>query len=472
MNNKTYDIAIIGAGVIGCAIARELSRHDWQTVVLEQNLEVGEATTKANSAIIHGGYDPIPGTLKAKLNVAGTKLMPELAKQLDFPYQPIGSLVLAFNDADETILRELLERGRQNGVAGLSIINRAEVLALEPNVSKDVVSALLCTSAGIVCPFNLTYALIENALANGVELKRDRMVQAITKDDTGYLIKTKQEEIRTQMIINAAGVAADDIAALLGEADYQIQPRKGEYRVLDKSEGNTVDHVIFQTPTPLGKGILVTPTVFGNLMIGPNYLDAKDDDSLIPSTAGLGLIDRQAKKSVPSLKLEKTIRIFSGLRATLADGDFRIYHSQLNPGFFHVAGIDSPGLSSSPAIGKYVLELVLASGLIPSHPKTDFINRRTGIKARSAMTSTELAEVELADPDYGTITCRCEGVSEAEIRQAIRGPVGAVTIDGVKRRVRAGMGRCQGAYCSSRVRKILAQELGISADWVRIDSKD
>ena len=468
---KTYDVAIIGAGVIGCAIARELSRYDWQTLVLEENLEVGEAATKANSAIVHGGYDPLPGTLKAKLNVEGATMMPELAKLLDVPYQQIGSLVLAFNERDEAILEELLERGRQNGVTGLSIISRADVLTLEPNVSEAVVSALLCTTAGIICPFNLTYALIENAMANGVELKRDHKVSAIVQEEAGFLLKTNQGDIRTRLVINAAGVGADQIAALLSETDYEILPRKGEYRVLDKSERKMVHHVIFQTPTPLGKGILVTPTVYGNLMMGPNYLEATDQDSLIPSQAELEKIDHQAKKSVPGLNIDKTIRTFSGLRATLDSGDFRIYPSESHPGFFHVAGIDSPGLSSAPAIGKFVLDLVLESGLILDRPKTQFSRDRTWINVHSTRINKELAGKEAAHLDHETIICRCEGISEAQIRQAINRPAGAVTIDGVKRRVRAGMGRCQGTYCRSRVRKILAEELGIPEDQVPIDSK-
>lgn len=468
---KKYDIAIIGAGVIGCAIARELSRYDWQTVVLEKNQEVGEGATKANSAIVHGGYDPIPGTLKAKFNVTGGKMLRELSTELDFPYKQIGSLVLAFNEADKVILRELLERGIQNGVGGLSIIDRAQVLELEPNVSKAVTSALLCTEAGIVDPFNLTYALIENAMANGVDLIRGCAVRDIIKEASGFLIKTSQEDIQTKLIINAAGVQADQIAALLGEADYNIKPRKGDYRVLDKSEGNTVGHVIFQTPTPLGKGILVTPTVFGNLMIGPDYIEATAKESLIPSITGLQMIDRQAKVSVPGLKLDKTIRIFAGLRASTDQGDFLIYPSQNHPGFFHAAGIDSPGLSSSPAIAAYMLELVLTSGLLPARPKLNFISQRVNIKALSKLTAEEKSELNFLDPDYETIICRCEGVSEGEIRQVIQRPGGPVTIDGVKRRVRAGMGKCQGAYCRSRVTKLLAEELGMAADDVLKDSK-
>lgn len=471
LGSEMYDIAVIGAGVTGSAIAWALSRYDWKTVVLEKNLEVGEGTTKANSAVVHGGYDALPGSLKAKLNVAGARLIRTLAQELDFPYRNIGSLVLAFDEADEAILRDLLARGIQNGVQGLSILSREEVLALEPNVSPEVKGALLCTDAGIVCPFNLTFAFIENALANGVALKRDFNVRSIAKDEGGYRIETGRESVRAKVIINASGIHADAIAKLLGETDYVIRPRKGEYRVLEKSEGNIVDHVIFQTPSPLGKGIIVTPTVFGNLLIGPNSLETTAEDLLEATKEGLAFIDGQAKKAVPGLNLQKTIRTFSGLRATPDGGDFLIYHSRQNPGFFHAAGIESPGLSSSPAIAGYLLQLVLDSGLLPPVLKADVIRRRTGIKALAGMTAQDKAAAVRLDPAYGNIICRCEGVSEAEVRDAIHRPAGAVTIDGVKRRVRAGMGPCQGTYCRPRVTKILAEELGIPEDQVLKDSK-
>ena len=465
-----YDIAIIGAGVVGSAIARELSRYAWKTVVLEKRLEVSEGTTKANSAIIHGGYDAIPGTLKAKLNVLGSAMVKDLAKELDFPFQAIGSLVIAFNQEEEKILDKLYARGLENGVDGLSIISHDEILALEPNVSDEATKALLCTGAGIVCPFNMTYALIENAMANGVTLLRDHEVKDLKRVEEGYTITTNQEELTARLVINAAGIETERIAAMLGETDYEIKPRRGEYRLLDRSEGDMVGHVIFQTPTELGKGVLVTPTVWGNLMIGPDSIEVGED---MPSTtkAGLARIDAQAIKSVPRLNFSKTIRVFSGLRATPDTGDFMIYASKKNPGFIHAAGIESPGLASSPAIAKMVLSLVLETGMLPVDKKYQVIEKRVGIKAFSKMDRAEREEMVKTNPRYGNIVCRCETVSEAEIIQAIRRPAGAVTTDGVKRRVRPGMGRCQGAFCGPKVISILAKELNIPEEEVLKDSK-
>lgn len=467
-----YDVIIIGAGVIGSAIARECSRYQWKILVLEKNLEVGEGTTKANSAIVHGGYDALPGTLKARLNVEGARMIRELAPLLDFPYEQIGSLVLAFDEKDEAILRQLLDRGRQNGVEGLSIISREEILALEPNVSGEVRSALRCTVAGIVCPFNLTYALIENALANGVELRTDELVTGLNPEGELFQITTEKNHYHAKVVINAAGIHAADVAALLGETDYRIRPRRGEYRLLDRSEGKMVGHIIFQTPTELGKGVLVTPTVHGNLMIGPDSVEVEDPGQRPATTGeGLGRVDALARKSVPKLRLDRTIRVFSGLRATPDTGDFMIYESKHNPGFLHAGGIESPGLAASPAIGQMVCELAAATGRLPQVKRDQIIERRSGIKAFRQMTPKQREAAIAADPNYGSIICRCETVSEAEILQAIHRPAGAVTMDGVKRRVRPGMGRCQGTFCGPKVIAILARELGISEEEVLKDSR-
>ncbi len=465
-----YDVAVIGAGVVGCAIARELARYDWRAVVLEKHLEVGEGTTKANSAIVHAGYDALPGTLKAKLNVRGARMIRELAPVLDFPYEPIGSMVLAFNEADEMILEKLYDRGLQNGVEGMSVISGEKVQELEPRVSPRATRALLCTEAGIVCPFNMTYAFIENAMANGVELRRDHEVLSIRRNGGIYTVTTSQGEIRTRVLINAAGIETGHIAAMLGEADYEIRPRRGEYRLLDRSEGNMVRHVIFQTPTPQSKGVLVTPTVHGNLMIGPDSVEVEED---MPTTTGEGLarIDAQAVRSVPELDFSKTIRVFSGLRATPDTGDFMIYASGQNPGFIHAAGIESPGLASAPAIAEMVLHLVLRTGILSPEQKETVKETGTAIKAFSRMDEAARQRALQEDPAYGNIICRCETVSEAEVRQAIRRPAGARTMDGIKRRVRPGMGRCQGTFCGPKVMAILAEELGIAEEDVLKDSK-
>ena len=466
-----YDVIIIGAGVIGCAIARELSGYEWDTLILEKQLEPGEGTTKANSAIIHAGYDPLPGSLKARLNVRGSRLIRELAPVLDFPCQQIGSLVLAFDEADDAVIRELYDRGLINGVRGMRILTSAEIRAMEPNVSDRVTSALYCSEAAIVCPFQMTYAFLENAMANGVDFLRDHEVTAIAHDGDSYVVTTTQGEFHARAVINAAGVHTARIAAMLGEWDYRITPRRGEYRLLDRSEGKMVSHVIFQTPTPLTKGVLVTPTVHGNLMVGPDSTQVRDIEEPVTTRDGLARIDLHAVKSVPGLRFDKTIRVFSGLRATPDTGDFLIYESQAHPGFFHAAGIESPGLASAPAIAELMRDLILASGRLPERKKTGITETRHGIPAFRTMTETEREAALARDPAWGQIVCRCETVSAAEVIEAIHRPAGARTLDGIKRWVRPGMGRCQGAFCGPRVMAILARELGIPEEAVLKDSR-
>lgn len=466
-----HDVIIIGAGVIGCAIARELSRYDWDTLILEKALEPGEGTTKANSAIVHAGYDPTPGTLKARLNVRGSRLIRELAPVLDFPCQQIGSLVIAFDEADDAVIRELYDRGLVNGVSGMRILNPAQIQAMEPNVSDQVTSALYCSEAAIVCPFLMTYAFLENAMANGVEFLRDHEVQAITWEGDTYRVTTTQGDFQARVVINAAGVHAAQIAAMLNETDYRITPRRGEYRLLDRSEGKMVSHIIFQTPTPLTKGVLVTPTVHGNLMVGPDSTQVRVIEEPVTTRDGLARIDQQAVKSVPDLRFDKTIRVFSGLRATPDTGDFLIYESEAHPGFFHAAGIESPGLASAPAIAELMRDLILASGRLRDHKKASITEARKGIPAFRSMTEGQREAALAEDPAWGQIVCRCETVSAAEVVQAIHRPAGARTMDGVKRWVRPGMGRCQGAFCGPQVMAILARELGIPEEAVLKDSR-
>lgn len=466
-----YDIAVIGAGVTGCAAARELSRFAWRTIVLEKNLEAAEGTTKGNSAIIHAGYDCLPGTWKARLNVAGARMIRELALILDFPYRQTGALVLAFAPEEEAILQQLYGRGRLNGVEGLSFLSREEVLKLEPNLSPDVTLALRSAETGIVCPFGMTYAFLENAMENGVEFRPDCPVRAIRRINGGYALQSDGQEIQAKIIINAAGVEAAEVAAMAGETDYVIRPRRGEYRVLNRSEGKMVSHVIFQTPTQLGKGVLVTPTVYGNLMIGPSSIAASSAQSPPVTLKSLKAVDELARRSVPGLRLDQTIRTFAGLRATPEGGDFLIYPSEKNPGFIHAAGIESPGLASAPAIARRLLHLVLETGLLPDNRKKSWQEKRSGIRLSAAMTPDKRESAIQRDPAFGHIVCLCENVSEAEIRQAVRRPAGAVTTDGVKRRVRAGMGPCQGARCAGKVSAILAEELGIPEKDVPRDSK-
>lgn len=470
--DNNYDIIIIGAGVVGSSCARSLSKYDLRILVLEKNLEVGEATTKANSAIVHGGYDCKVGSLKAKLNVKGARMMEDLSKKLNFPYEKTGSLVIAFNEEERKELRTLLDKGEKNGLKDLKIISGEEARIMEPALSKEVVEALYCEGAGIVCPFNLTYAYMENAMANGVDLKLDFEVNSIEKLGDFYKVSSGGESYFSKVVINAAGVNSDKIGELVGDSYYKISPRKGEYRLLDKSEGNMVSHVIFQTPSELGKGVLVTRTVHGNLLIGPNSEEAHSSDDLKTTKEGIDYIDRLSKRSVPSLRLDKTIRVFSGLRATPDTGDFMIFESENNRGFIHVGGIESPGLASSPAIGEYVAEITMKTGLINVKLKEDFIDKREGFTNFKRLSQMEKSALIKNDPAYGRVVCRCETVTEGEILEAIRRNPGATTVDGVKRRVRPGMGRCQGGFCGPKVMEILSRELRIPVKDVMKDSKE
>ena len=464
-----YDIAVIGAGITGSAIARELSKYNLKTVVIEKGLEVCQGTTKANSAIVHGGFDAKEGSLKAKLNVEGNRLYKDLCEELNVEFKQTGSLVLAFDDKDVKHIKELYNRGIKNNARGLKILNKEEVLKIEPNVNKNVVSALLCESAGIVCPFNLNIALMENAITNGVELNLESEVIDINKEDDVFIIKiNNKEDIRAKYVINAAGVYADKLNNMIGGDEYFIIPRKGEYKVLDKSEGKMVNHVLFQCPTSKGKGTLVTQTVHGNLLVGPNATVVNDCEDITTSRIGINEIVTDSKKSIENIDFRKTITSFAGLRATPNTGDFMIFASQKCKNFINVGGIESPGLASAPAVAKYVLNILKEEGL-KLYENRSFNPIRKRNKPFIHMTKEEREEVVKNDERYRRIICRCESVTEGEIVDAINSPCGARTVDGVKRRVRPGMGRCQGGFCGPKVIEILARELNIDIEDVQKD---
>ena len=474
-----YDVIVIGAGVNGSAIARELSRYQLNTAVLERCTDICEGTSKANSGIAHAGHDAKNGTLKAKLNVAGSRKMKELSRELDFPYKQNGSLVLCFDEKDRDKLQELLQRGEQNGVEEMRIIEREELLRLEPEIGDQAVAALFVPTGGIVCPFGLTIALAENAAVNGVEFFLDTEVTGIEKLETSYRIHTQsgkgvQKDYETRVIINAAGVYADQLHNMVSEKKIEIEPRKGEYLLCDKSVGKMVSHTLFQLPTALGKGILVTPTVHGNLLIGPTAEDQLDKEGTDTSGQGLSLVQEKAALSVKEVPLRQVITSFAGLRARLVkgtelknkeglyykEGDFMIGEVPDAPGFIDVAGMESPGLSCAPATGEYVADLV--TEIVKPKKKEHFIATRKGIPSMALSTDEERHALIQQNPAYANIICRCEMVSEGEILDAIHRPLGATTTDGVKRRTRAGMGRCQSGFCNPKVVEILAREL--SAD--------
>lgn len=455
-----YDVIIIGGGVIGTSIAKSLSKYDIKLALLEKNIEVCTETTKANSAIVHAGYDCIPGTLKAKMNVKGAKMFPELSKRFDFEYKQIGSLVLAFNDEEIDVLNELYQRGRENGVEELEIIDKEKILEIEPKVNEKVKKALYAKTAGVVDPFNFTYAMIETAVVNGCELFTETEVTGLEKIEDGIKVKTNNGEFISRFVINAAGVKADVISRMAGDDDYYIIPTKGVYRLLARSQRNNINTVLFQTPTPLGKGVLVTSTYDGNTMIGPTteILGKKEDD--IDTEESLKVIDELSVKSVPSINPKSTIRVFTGVRAKPNTKDFMIYPSKNMKGFINVGGIESPGLASAPAISEYVEEILSGNGFDYSI-KDNYVDERKGIPRINRLPEEERQKLIEENPDYGEIMCRCEQISKGEILDAIHRPAGAVTRDGVKRRIRAGMGRCQGGFCGPKVKKLLSEELDV-----------
>ena len=453
-----YDVIVIGAGVTGCAIARELSRYDWKAAVLERASDVCEGTSKANSGVAHAGFDAKPGTVKARLNVEGSRLMEPLARELDFPYKRNGSLVLCFDEKDIPSLQKLHEQGQQNGVEGLEILDRERLKQMEPNISDNAVAALHAPTGGIICPFGLTIALAENAAANGVDFHLNTEVQNIEKTPSGYRLSTSRGVFETKVVVNAAGVYADRFHNMVSSHKLHIIPRKGEYCLMDKKVGDYVSHTVFQLPTKYGKGVLVTPTVHGNLLAGPTAVDVEGSESLNTTQEGIGDLLKRAALSVNNLPTRQVITSFVGLRAHEEGGDFVIGQAEDAPGFFDAAGIESPGLTCAPALGIYLTELVRE--YLPAQEKKDFIATRKGIPSMALASPEERKQLIADNPLYANVVCRCELVTEGEILDAIHRPLGATTLDGVKRRTRAGMGRCQAGFCSPKVVEILARELG------------
>ena len=459
-----YDVAVVGAGVIGSLIARELSRYNLKIALVEKCNDMAMGTSKANSAIVHAGFDAKPGSLKAKLNVKGTELMPELCKTLGVPFKPVGSLVVAFSDEEVETLGELLERGKENGVPGLEIYDKEKLKEAEPYINDEAKAALWAPSAGIVCPYELTIAAAENAVVNGTDFIRNFEVRKIDFENGEFTVSDGEKEIRTKYIINAAGVYCDETAALIGDTSIHTMPRKGEYMLCDKTVGHLANHTIFQCPSKMGKGILVTPTVDGNLLLGPSALDIEDKTDVATTADTLADILETAKKSVPCLTTREVITSFAGLRAHCDRNDFIIEPSEKNSQFINVAGIESPGLSSAPAIAIYVKDIILTS--LKTEEKADFNPvREEPVRFRHMSNEERKALIE-KNPAYGRIVCRCETITEGEILDAINAPAGARDVDGVKRRTRAGMGRCQGGFCGSKVVELLARELGFEINEV------
>ncbi len=454
-----FDVVVIGAGVVGSLITRELSKYNIKLALLERHNDCAMGATKANSAIVHAGFDAVPGTLKAKLNVRGAELMKKTCKELSVPLKNNGALVVAFSDEEMPHLDKLLERGVANGVPELKIVGRDELVEMEPNIGETAVGALVAPTSSIVCPYELTIAGVENAVTNDADFIRNCAVEDIEYKNDEFVLKTTQGEITAKYVINAAGINSGKIASLIGDNSIEIVVRHGDYYLLDKSQGTLVSRTIFQCPTKMGKGVLVSPTVDGNLIVGPSAEDIDDGDDVATTNVGLDKIYVNAIKSVPAVSLRNAITSFSGNRAHPVSDDFIIGPSAVNKNFINAAGIESPGLSSAPAIAEMVdgILLELAGDL---EKKADYNPVRPEPVRFRHMSTEERAELIKKNKAYGRIVCRCETITEGEILDAIHAPAGARDVDGVKRRTRAGMGRCQGGFCGSKVVEILARELG------------
>lgn len=455
------DVIIIGGGVVGCSVARELSRFDADILLLERGNDVSVGTSKANSGIVHGGYDAKPGTLKAKFNVAGNGMFDALARELDFPFKRNGSMVLCFDKADIGKLLELKEQGVKNGVQGLYVLEGYEaVKAMEPYVSENVVAALVVPNGGIVSPYEMTIAYAENAATNGVEFRFGSEVTAIDKIDGGLQVTCADGfTVQAKYVVNAAGVYADVINNMISPDKMHITARKGDYELLDKTCGYMASHTLFQMPTKMGKGVLVTPTCHGNILVGPTATDVTDKDDVATTPEELASAFDRALLTMPSLNRRNIITQFSGLRAHLDTDDFVIGESAAVKGLYNVAGIESPGLSSAPAIAVHVAEEIAQK--LSLSKNANFVAERKGIPHFATLSDEERQKLVAENPLYGRIVCRCETVTEGEIVEAIRRKPGAVDMDGVKRRTRQGMGRCQAGFCTPRVMEILSRELGV-----------
>ena len=456
---QIHDVLIIGAGVIGTMIARELSQYKVDVVIIDKNNDAGDCTSSANSAIIHSGYDPEPGTLKAKFNVLGNAKYPELVKQLDVPFIRCGSLTIAIEEEQLAVLKELAERSKINGVE-VKLLNKEEVLKMEPNINPEVKGALFAPTAGIIDPFNLVVHAMENAIDNGVSFLRNYEVKDIKKENDYYVVKTNKEELCAKIVINAAGTHSDQIAKMVEDIDWAITPRKGEYYLLDHYAEGLVNHTIFPLPSKKGKGVLVSMTSSGNYIVGPSSELAEADD-VSTDTPTLANIRKAATLMVPSIPFRETIRVFAGERATCTRHDFIVEYSKNDKFFINVAGIESPGLASSPAIAEYVVN-ELVKPILPLEKNPNFNPCVKPYHRMHYLSKEEQLKTIAEDSDFGEIICNCEHISLGEIKEALSRSCPPVSIKGVKRRTRSGYGKCQGGFCQPKVLMLLAKHYGVS----------
>ena len=457
-----YDIIVIGAGVVGTCIARELSKYQADVCVIDKADDVASGTSKANSGIVHAGYDCKPGTLMAKLNVRGNELLYQLAEELDFPIKKNGSLIVCTIESERGKLDVLLDQANKNGVPDAKIVERDELLKMEPNLSPNAVAALYVPTGGIICPFNLAIAMGENAAVNGVEFKFETKVENIVKKDGYYELDTNKGPLEAKIVVNAAGVYADVMHNMVSEKKMKIVARKGEYLLMDKELGNYFHATIFPLPGPMGKGVLTAPTIHGNMFVGPSATDIEDKEGVNTTQEIIDdLVDKASNSYLTKdrLPMNKVITSFAGLRAHEEHHEFIVEEVADAPGFFDAAGIESPGLTSSPAIAEMMVGLIEDKYNFPK--KDNFIAKRKGIVHMEDLSIEEKNEMIKKNPQYGNIVCRCEMVTEGEIVDAINRPLGARSLDAIKRRTRQGMGRCQAGFCTPRTMEILSRELGI-----------
>lgn len=462
----TYDVVIVGAGVIGGMLARELSRYELSVCLLEKENDVSMGASRANSGIVHGGYDPVPGTLKAQLNTTGVELLFQAAQELNVPCKRNGSMVCAFSPEENDALQALYDRGQANQIPGLALLTGDEARAIEPELSPAVTKVLHVPNAGIVSPYELTIAAVGNAMDNGVVLQRNFEVCTITRSESGFCVTAASgETVQGRYLVNCAGGHSDRIAAMAGDGFFSILPRAGEYLLLDKAEGKRAGHTLFQCPTKEGKGILVSPTVHGNLLVGPTATRVPTPDSTCTTPDGLAQVEQLARKSVPSIDFRQVITSFAGVRASTAGEDFILLASETVPGLIHAGAIDSPGLTCCVSIARYLTNLLRKQGLA-LREKADWDGTRPDPCAFRELSDEDKDAYIKANPSFGKIVCRCETVSEGEILLAIRMNPGARDVDGVKRRTRSGMGRCQGGFCAPYVMELIHAQTGIPMEQI------
>ena len=465
------DILIVGSGITGTALAREMSRYDVSVLVMDRGTDIAEGATKANSGIVHAGYDAVPGTLKALFNVQGASLFPSLCAKLSVPYRKCGALVVGFDEADLATLKALYARGVSNGVKGLRLLSREDALILEPSLNPEISGALDVPDSAIVSPYELAFALADDAARNGVSFLFNRTVSSVSARDGGWAAETAEgETFACRAFVNCAGASGADLHNMISDLPLSMAHRRGQYYLLDRSPSLPFSRTIFQCPSAMGKGVLVSPTVHGNLLLGPNAEDIPDPLDTATTAGGLSTVLEKARLSWPGLSVRTNITNFSGVRAHLNTGDFLVGPVSGAPGAFEAVGIESPGLSSAPAVALHLSALIAES--LSLKKKGSVVPPPRCPVPFHDMSDKERRDAVQSDPEYGNIVCRCECVTEAEVRAAIRRPVGARTIDGIKRRTRAGMGRCQGGFCSPRVAQILSEETGIPLAEITKDGRN